>query len=148
MVTTMQSKILQAHAAGARDGKAGLGPTPPRDPELKAAYMQSYRDNLVARVGVPERHKNPARRKPCPGGARRGRCTTRRIRRRKTNPRPTLFVLYAVKGRQRLKYLGRDKFSAKGRAMLFRSRALAGWAARVLRAAYPQALRGWSLKAE
>ncbi len=54
--------VEQAHAAGARDGAAGVGAIPPRDPVLKAAYMQSYRDNLVARVGVkpePERRRNP-----------------------------------------------------------------------------------------
>ncbi len=52
--------VEEAHAAGAADGRAGLGPIPPRDPKLKAAYMQSYRDNHVARVGVPERRrKNP-----------------------------------------------------------------------------------------
>jgi hypothetical protein len=61
--------VEEAHAAGARDGAAGLGPIPPRDPVLKAAYMQSYRDNIVARVGVkpePERRKNPHHRPAAP----------------------------------------------------------------------------------
>jgi hypothetical protein len=142
----MQSKLQKAHADGARDGAAGVGPVAPRDPALKAAYMQSYRDALVAREGVPERRRNP--RKHCRGAAKRARCSKRRIRRRKTNPRRPLLVLYATKGRTRLKYLGSNKFGAKGRAMLFHSSALAKWAARILRAAYPQALRGWVLKAE
>jgi hypothetical protein len=59
--------IAEAHAAGAADGRQGLGAVPPRDSKLKAAYMQSYRDNLVARVGIPERRKNPRIAKD-PGG--------------------------------------------------------------------------------
>lgn len=60
--------VAEAHAAGAADGRQGLGAVPPRDPKLKDAYMQSYRDNLVARVGVPERRKNNPRmrRNPTP----------------------------------------------------------------------------------
>ncbi len=55
-----QMSVAEAHARGAADGRAGIGAVQPRDPELKRAYMQSYRDALVARVGVPERRrKNP-----------------------------------------------------------------------------------------
>jgi hypothetical protein len=61
--------VDEEHAAGHRDGSAGLGPIAPRngppgslEHRLHAAYMQSYRDALIARVGIPERrerHRNP-----------------------------------------------------------------------------------------
>lgn len=59
--------VDEAHAAGARDGAAGLGAIAPKNGppgslanRLHAAYMQSYRDALVARVGVGsvERRRN------------------------------------------------------------------------------------------
>lgn len=59
--------VEQAHAAGAADGAKGLGPAPPRTGppgslahRLHGAYMQSYRDAHVARVGIPERRRNPS----------------------------------------------------------------------------------------
>jgi hypothetical protein len=58
--------IQEAHAAGRRDGEAGLGPLPPRKgppgslaARMHAAYWQSYRDALIARVGIPDRRRNP-----------------------------------------------------------------------------------------
>jgi hypothetical protein len=50
-----RAAIQRAHAAGARDGRAGLGPVPPRKgapgslaTRLHLAYMQSYRDEHQA----------------------------------------------------------------------------------------------------
>ncbi len=161
--------VEQAHAAGRRDGEQGLGPLPPRNGppgsrahQLHRAYMQSYRDSLIARVGIPERRRNRAAR-PKPRKAPRA----KRIRRSKatarssagkrvttvtnskvvrvTNPR---VVLYATKpGKKRLKYLGHGKFGERGRAQLFASVALANQAGRTLRDAFPQALRGWTVTA-
>ncbi len=54
--------VEEAHAAGRSDGAQGLGPIAPRAGPLRDAYMQSYRDALVARVGVPERRRNPRKR--------------------------------------------------------------------------------------
>lgn len=58
--------VEDAHRAGTRDGKAGLGPTPPRGgppgslaQRIRDAYLQSYRDESVAR----KRERN--RRRPC-----------------------------------------------------------------------------------
>jgi hypothetical protein len=212
--------LQQAHAAGRRDGEEGLGPLAPRNGPpgshahaMHAAYMQSYRDSLIARVGLPERRhaprgKNarrpahprkpmgaPARKSPAPdyfdfvsGQAKpapaplrelrsefaahralRGRNPRRKAkapRRRKTKARraktvttitrskvirrtnPALVALYASKpGMKRLKYLGRSKFGERGRAVLFRTVAEGNAAGRILRDAFPQALRGWTVSA-
>lgn len=93
-------------------------------------------------------HRNPKKRARAPGKRRRaarpGKVTvtnTHTVRRQ--NPR--MSVLYAVKGRERLKYVGGIKFSKKGRAKLFRSREVARTCADMLRAAFPVALRGFAL---
>lgn len=164
--------VSQAHAAGARDGKEGLGPLPPRKGppgslahQLHAAYMQSYRDALVARVGLPERRHLPrnrntrlTRRKTRTKRAPRGKAATARGKTvttvtnskvvRRTNPRPSV-VLYATKpGMRRMKYLGRGKFGEHGRAYLFKSQAYAQGAAWVMKDTHPAELRGWTLAAK
>lgn len=65
---------------------------------------------------------------------------------RKTNPR--MSVLYAVKGRSRLKYLGGIKFGAKGRPKFFSSSAQARAAAKLLRTCFPGPLRGFTLSVD
>ncbi len=70
--------------------------------------------------------------------------TSRTVRRQ--NPRlgrKELCVLYAVKGNDRLKYLGGIKFGKKGRAKLFNSRGVAEVTAKVLRGSFPGPLRGF-----
>ncbi len=87
--------VEEAHAAGARDGAAGLGPIPPRDPVLKAAYMQSYRDNIVARVGVkpePDRRKNPRHRPAAPASTELKRATRLYRAFRESEPRAVRHV--------------------------------------------------------
>ena len=248
--------VEQAHAAGKRDGEQGLGALAPRNGpagslahRLHAAYMQSYRDALVARVGVgpsKPRGRNPrpsrdpagmsaadinreldradklgsqiateliaagrghelptetvkksdplsvrlkthfarryalrneverrygpgapsrlprgfgpirtANRRPVKRAARRRRVprgqvvttvTQSKVIRR-TN-RSALHVLYASKpGHARLKYLGRGKFGARGRPVLFRSAAEGNLVGRVLVDAFPQIMRGWTVSA-
>lgn len=204
--------VQQAHAAGRRDGEAGLGPLAPRDGpagslahQLHSAYVQSYRDHLVARVGLPERRHLPRGKNPPPRSpANPVRVTQRPVNRstqawldrerarrhrairtelaanppRSTNPRrpaprrakrtprgktvttvtrskvirrtnPRSVVLYATKpGMQRLKYVGGDKFAARGRAVLFPTAAIAQVVARILRNCYAKALHGWTLTAK
>ena len=65
-------------------------------------------------------------------------------RQRESNPRP-LYVIAAVKGRERLHYVGGRKFSRKGRAKLYGSRAEAEAQARRFREQFAAALRGWRL---
>lgn len=253
--------VEEAHAAGKRDGAQGLGPVAPRNGppgslahRLHAAYMESYRDASVARVGVgpsKPRGRNPrasrdaagmsaadinreldradklssditteliaagrghelptetvkksdplavrfktlyarryalrseierrygpgapsrlprgfgpiralnrrTNRRPVQRAARRRRAprgqvvttvSQSKVIRRTTNRGP-LHVLYASKpGHPRLKYLGRGKFGARGRAVLFRSAAEGNLIGRVLVDAFPQILRGWTVSA-
>ena len=60
---------------------------------------------------------------------------------RRTNPR--MSVLYAVKGRDRLKYVGGIKFSKRGRAKLFKTPMQAHACANMLRSCFQQALKGF-----
>jgi hypothetical protein len=161
----MAKTVEAAHAAGRRDGAQGLGPIAPATGppgslahRLHAAYMQSYRDAIVARVGIPERRRNPKRK--ARGRRPRGRkvrgktvtTTTRSKVIRRSNrrdPLPALVVLYAHKpGMRRLKYLGHGKFGERGRPVMFKSAAYADLAGWILKDTHPTALRGWTLKAE
>ncbi len=70
--------VEEAHAAGHRDGSAGLGPITPRSgppgssqQRVREAYQQSYRDALIGKVGIPERRttgrgQNPVSKKRKP----------------------------------------------------------------------------------
>jgi len=162
--------VQQAHAAGAKAGREGLGPLPPRTGppgslahRLHSAYMQSYRDSLIARVGLPERRQLPrnqnarltrrktrTRRAPR-GKTARGKTVTTVTRSkvvRRTNPRRSV-VLYATKpGMRQLKYLGRGKFGERGRAQLFKSQGYAEAAAWVMKDTHPKELAGWTLTAK
>ena len=59
--------VEEAHAAGSRDGKAGVGAIPPKGgppgslaQRIREAYLQSYRDANVAKFGVKrERNRAP-----------------------------------------------------------------------------------------
>jgi len=85
------------------------------------------------------------------GKARRGRAksktTVTLTRQVKRVSNPALCALYAVKGADRLKYLGGIKFGKSGRARLFRSSAAAAELGRTLKQAFPQALKGFRLVA-
>lgn len=69
----------------------------------------------------------------------------KRHRRRRTNPRPRLHMIVAVKGGRRLKYTG-NKFARVGRATLFPSardaRSVAYW----LEILFARELKGWKLE--
>lgn len=89
--------VAAAHAAGKRDGEKGLGPVAPRNGppgslahRLRAAYMQSYRDALIARVGIPERGKNPLHKERIPG--------TRSVAQRIVNAENAFIQLVMEKG--------------------------------------------------
>jgi hypothetical protein len=159
--------VQQAHAAGKRDGEQGLGPLAPRNGpagsqahRLHAAYMQSYRDALVARVGVRSptpRGKNarPRRKTVVPRRAARraprGKTVTTvsqsKVIRRTTNRR-ALYVLYASKrGHPRLKYLGRGKFGTRGPPRMFQSIAEGNAVGRALVDTFPNVLQGWTVTA-
>lgn len=81
---------------------------------------------------------------------------SKRARRRQRNPIRSkrssvvrLVALYArQRGKQTLKYLGRGKFAAGGRALMFANHAQALGAARALRDVFPQALRGYTFHAK
>lgn len=69
-------------------------------------------------------------------------------RKRGKNPRlQNMFVLLATRGKTVLKYVGGVRFSSKGRAVLFPSRAAATTVARDLRLRFP-ALRGYTLRVQ
>lgn len=65
------------------------------------------------------------------------------------NPRmQNMFVLIATRGRTVIKYVGGIRFSSKGRAVLFPSRADAVRVARELKLRFPDALRGYTLRVQ
>lgn len=63
-----------------------------------------------------------------------------------SNPRRPYFLLEAHRGKQRLYYAGRSKFASRKGAKLIGSKADAGALAVELRAGFPKALKGWSLR--
>lgn len=66
---------------------------------------------------------------------------------RTTNPRmQNMFVLYATRGKTVLKYVGGVRFSSRGRAVLFPSRADATAVARDLKSRFAEAFRGYTLR--
>jgi len=115
-----------------REGNPHVKRKRPMPPALKAYWAK--RRGKKAKPGRGRARKRTAR--P------RGKVTvitSRTVRR--TNPR--MSVLYAVKGRDRLKYLGGIKFGKRGRAKLFRTAAQARAAGAFLRGCFAQALKGF-----
>lgn len=98
------------------------------------------------------RRRNPQNKKISRRRAPRGKTVTTvsqsKVIRRTTNRRP-LHVLYATKPRHaRLKYLGHGKFGARGRPVMFPTAAEANAVGRALVDAFPQILRGWTVRAD
>lgn len=68
-------------------------------------------------------------------------------RNRAKNPRmQNMFVIYATRAGTTLKYIGGNRFSSTGRAVLYPSRAAATYEARELKSKYATALRGYTLR--
>jgi len=73
----------------------------------------------------------------------------KRSRSRVKNPRlQNMFVILATRGKTVLKYIGGNRFSSKGRAVLYPSRAAATYEARELKDKYAPALRGYTLRVQ
>lgn len=94
-----------------------------------------------------------SKRRPKKRAGRRGKVTittSRTVRRQNPNhryARRALIVLYAIKGADRLKYLGGIKFGKQGRAKLFNSVSMANLTAKMLREFFPGPLKGFRMVA-
>lgn len=113
----------------------------PTHAELKADVKRILNDGLIERAGKGTQEKRPA--------ALAAYWTKRRRRRNpKGAPRPrrALSVLYAVRGKERLKYLGKRKFAPTGRPFLFASIADAELCAWALKEAFPGVLGKYRLQ--